>query len=84
MGDMLRILMDNSEQQLARQIQYIIEQLESPPAEQDQSLSDDNEDYIDYDEDDDDDYVTEDELVLQININFSRNLILKLKRRELL
>ena len=57
MPEMLQILMENSEEQLARQIQYILQQLENEQSEE--LMSDDTEDYLEAEEDDE--YETEQE-----------------------
>ena len=67
MAEMLSILMDNSEEQLKKQIQYILQQLETEQVEE--VVSEDTEDYLDLDEDDE--YETEqDEVYINIYIQY--------------
>ncbi len=57
MPELLKHLLEHSEEQLARQVRYIIDQLESEQVEE--CVSDDNEDALEYEEDED--YETENE-----------------------
>lgn len=60
MPEMLKYLLAHSEDQLARQVKYIIDQLESDQVEE--LVSDDNEDALEYEEDEDYETENEDEI----------------------
>ena len=64
MPDLLKHLLEHSEEQLARQVRYIIDQLESDQVEE--CVSDDNEDALEYEEDED--YETENEEEIDTDI----------------
>lgn len=64
MPEMLKYLLAHSEEQLARQVRYIIDQLESDQVEE--CVSDDNEDALEYEEDED--YETENEEEIDTDI----------------
>ena len=64
MPDLLKHLLEHSEEQLARQVHYIIDQLESDQVEE--CVSDDNEDALEYEEDED--YETENEEEIDTDI----------------
>ena len=64
MPDLLKHLLENSEEQLTKQVKYIIDQLESDQVEE--CVSDDNEDALEYEEDED--YETENEEEIDTDI----------------